>query len=93
MGSLFYRNLQNVLGIDNLYQEAKNKYDVLYRELNIEKDSKKTTAIAVMLIIIFIFNIINFVNGANGCQWGRSILAILILMLIGDNSDGEFWQS
>ena len=57
MGSLFYRSLQKTLEIDELYQEARNQYDIL----NIEKDSRKTTVISLILVITLIFNIINFI--------------------------------
>ena len=51
--------------LEKLYNEVKNKYDVLYKELNIEKNRKSTIMIAVILVISLIFNILNFIALTN----------------------------
>ena len=61
IGSLLYQDMKEALEIDNLYNEVKNKYDVLYRELKIEKTEKMSTMIVVILITTLIFNILNFI--------------------------------
>lgn len=60
VGTLYYHNLQNVLELDKLYLETKNEYDVLYKEMNIEKNTKANRAIIIILTISLIFSILNF---------------------------------
>lgn len=61
MGSLIYQSIKEVLEIDNLYNDVKNKYDIIYRELNIEKTEKLSTIIAIVLIGTLILNALNFI--------------------------------
>ena len=44
-----------------MYEETKNKYDILYKELNIEKNRKSTIIIAIILVASLIFNVLNFI--------------------------------
>lgn len=60
IGTLYYNNLRKVLELDNLYLETKNKYDVLYKEMNIEKNTKANRIIIAILIVSLIFSILNF---------------------------------
>ena len=46
---------------DYLYNEIKNKYDITYKDLNIEKTNKINLAIIVILAATLTFNIINFI--------------------------------
>lgn len=61
MGSVIYGDMKEVLEIDKIYAEVKNKYDILYRESNIEKNEKISIVIVGVLIITLIFNILNFI--------------------------------
>ena len=60
-GTLLNQKLQDVFELDSLYNEVKNKYDILYKELNIEKNKTATIVIAIILGISLIFNILNFI--------------------------------
>ena len=60
-GTLLNKKMQEVFELDKLYGEVKSKYDVLYKELNIEKNKRATIVIAVILGVSLIFNILNFV--------------------------------
>lgn len=60
IGTLYYHNLRKVLELDNLYLETKNKYDVLYKEMNIEKNTNANRIIIAILIVSLIFSILNF---------------------------------
>jgi len=60
-GTVFYHKLKQILELEKIYYNLKNKYDVLYKELNIEKSRKSTIIIALILIASLIFNIMNFV--------------------------------
>ena len=58
-GSLFYQNLKDVLELNSIYFDTKNKYDVLYKEMNIEKTAKNNVAIIAILLITLVINLIN----------------------------------
>ena len=58
-GSLFYQNLKEILELNTIYFDTKNKYDILYKEMNIEKSAKNNVVIKIILIITLIINAIN----------------------------------
>ncbi len=60
-GTLFNNKISKVLELDKEYSNVKNKYDILYKDLNIEKDKRTTIIITIILITSLIFNILNFV--------------------------------
>ena len=62
MGSLIYQNIRESLETNKLYAEVKNKYDILYRELKVEKNEKLSVFIAVTLVITLIINILNWIG-------------------------------
>ena len=53
--------MQETFELEKLYGEVKNKYDVLYKDLNIEKNKTATILIAVILVASLLFNILNFI--------------------------------
>ena len=61
IGTILNHKLQEALELEKLYNEAKTKYDTLYKELNIEKDRTATALIAIILVISLILNILNFI--------------------------------
>lgn len=61
-GTLLSDKLQKVFELDKLYYEVKNQYDILYKELNIEKQRRITAVIAVILGISLWLNILNFLG-------------------------------
>ncbi len=58
-GSLYFQYLKDVLELNSLYFETKNKYDILYKELNIEKNNKINVAVSALLIVALIINAIS----------------------------------
>ena len=60
IGSLYYTYLKEVLEIERLYNDVKNKYNILYSELKIEKNENISKLIIAVLIVILVFNIVNF---------------------------------
>ena len=64
-GSLFYQSLKEVLELNTIYFDTKNKYDILYKEMNIETSAKNNVAITIILIITLIINAINIIFLAN----------------------------
>lgn len=64
-GTLLNHKLQEVFELEKLYGEVKNKYDVLYKELNIERNRNSLIIISVILVISLILNILNFIALTN----------------------------
>lgn len=61
-GSLLYHDMKEVLELEELYGKIKNKYDILYREMKIEKTEKMTVIIAVILVLTLILNFLNWLQ-------------------------------
>ena len=62
IGSNINYRLVKVFEIDRLYYEIKTKYDILYKELNIEKNSKAIVVVAIILVLSLLFNILNYIE-------------------------------
>lgn len=60
-GSLYYKTLNRTLLLDDLYLEIQNKYEVIYKDLNIEKNNVYYSVIVILLIFSLIFNTINII--------------------------------
>ena len=56
------KKISKKFGLKKLYEEVKNKYDIMYKELNIERNSKINKYILIALIISLGFNFINAIN-------------------------------
>ena len=61
IGTLINHKMQEVFDLEKLYLETKNKYDILYKDLNIEKNRKATIIISIVLIASLVFNVLNFI--------------------------------
>lgn len=61
IGSMLYEKWKDTLELEYLYADIKNKYDIVYKDLNIEKTTKINYWIMVVLVGTFIFSIINFI--------------------------------
>lgn len=61
IGSMLYEKWKETLELDYLYSDIKNKYDMLYKDLNIEKTRKMNCLIIAILLGIFTFNVIKFI--------------------------------
>ena len=60
-GALYYRTLNETLQLDDLYSEIQNKYEVIYKDLNIERNNSYYSIIVILLIFSLIFNTINII--------------------------------
>lgn len=58
VGSLLGTEWKKVLKLDSLYLQAKNKYDLVYKNSNIEKTMKISGTIAILLGILIIINLV-----------------------------------
>lgn len=57
-GSELFQHLKDVLELNEIYFDTKNKYDILYKELNIEKNTKINRIVVLLLILALIINTI-----------------------------------
>ena len=58
-GSVYYQYLKEVLELNTIYFDTKNKYDILYKEMNIEKSARNNMLIAILLLLAVILNVIS----------------------------------
>ena len=58
-GSSYYRALKEVLELDGLYHEIQNKYEIIYKDLNIEKNNKYYFILIILLIFSLCLNLMN----------------------------------
>lgn len=61
MGSILYKKWEDTLDLEYLYLNIKNKYDMVYKELNVERSLRKGDRIILILLGLVMFNIINFI--------------------------------
>lgn len=62
VGSNIYKKTRQVCEIQKLYETVKNKFDIAYKELNIEKERKINKIILVILVMSLLLNVINFIT-------------------------------
>lgn len=61
IGTLLYQNMRKTLEIETIYSQVKNKYDILYREMKVERNEKLAVFVAVILSVTLIVNVINWI--------------------------------
>lgn len=61
IGTNIYKKTRQVSEIEKIYNNIKNKFDIAYKELNIEKESKINKVILVILGISLFLNVVNFI--------------------------------
>ena len=60
-GTMYYNKWKKIFELNEIYKELKNKYEVVYKKLNIENNSKTNKVILIALITSLILNILNFI--------------------------------
>ena len=55
-GSLYYRVLKNTFELDDLFEEIRKKYEIIYKDLKIEKNNRDNSIIVMLLILSLILN-------------------------------------
>lgn len=61
VGTNIYKKARHISEIEKIYNSIKNKFDIVYKELNIEKESKVNKLILVALGLSLFLNIVNFI--------------------------------
>ncbi len=65
-GSIFAQYLREVLELNEIYFDTKNKYDILYKELNIERNTKINMTVIILLVLTLIINAISILIITSG---------------------------
>lgn len=60
-GTAFYGKWKKIFELEEIYNNIKNKYDVIYKDSSVEKENKVNKLILIALIISLVLNIINLV--------------------------------
>ena len=60
-GALYYRTINRALELDSIYADIQNKYEVIYKDLDIEKNTNFNTIVTILLIFSLIFNTLNLI--------------------------------
>lgn len=60
-GTMLYEKWNKTLELETIYAQVKNKYDIEYKDRNIEKTRKINYLIIIVLLSTLIFNIVNFI--------------------------------
>ena len=60
-GTMFFNKWKEVFELKNIYNQIRNKYDVIYKELKVDNNAKINKVIALALIISLVLNVINFI--------------------------------
>lgn len=60
-GALYYKTLSKTLELDEIYTEIQNKYEVIYKDLNIEKNNFYYSVMVILLIVSLMFNTVNII--------------------------------
>lgn len=61
LGTIFYNKWKEIFELNQIYDEIKNKYDIIYKNFEIEKNSKINKIISVALGISILLNIVNLI--------------------------------
>ena len=61
IGTHIYKKARHVSEVEKIYNNLKNKFDIAYKELNIEKESKINKVILLALGMSLFLNIINLI--------------------------------
>ena len=60
VGSWINLEISKKLEINNLYFDVKNQFDVLYKNMKVERNSKITLVLMGILVVTLIFNVLNY---------------------------------
>ena len=60
-GIKFYKTIHKTLELEEQYEEISKKYEIVYKDLNIEKNNIYYSIIVILLIFSLMFNTINII--------------------------------
>ena len=62
VGSWINLEIAKKIDIDRLYLDVKNQYDVMYKNMRVERNSEIMLFLVGILILTLIFNMLNYFN-------------------------------
>ncbi len=62
IGSSINYKISKVFEIDRIYKDIRNKYDILYKDLKVDRNFKAMMFIVALLGVLLTFNILNYVQ-------------------------------
>ncbi len=62
IGSNVNYRMSKVFEIDRLYKEMNNKYDILYKDLKVDRNFKAMIFIVMLVSVLLVFNILNYIE-------------------------------
>lgn len=62
LGQKFYKRCKEKLNLEEIFNEVKNKYDIFYKKLNIEKNKKTNIVLIILLSLCLIIGILNLLS-------------------------------
>ena len=60
-GTMYYNKWKEIFELKDIYNQIKNRYETMYKELNIENDTKTNKTLAIALVVSLLLNVINFI--------------------------------
>lgn len=60
-GTVFYNKWREVFELQEIYGEIKNRYDVIYKDLNIENENILNKIVLIALIVSILLNVFNLI--------------------------------
>jgi len=60
-GILIYKEIAEVLDLEDIYEKAKRQYDIAYKDFRVRDNEKVNKVILFLLIISLIINVVNFI--------------------------------
>ena len=58
-GTTFYSKWKKTFELEEIYNNIKNKYDVIYKDSSVEKENKVNKFILIALVVSLLLNIAN----------------------------------
>ncbi len=60
-GILIYKEMKEVLNLEDIYEKTKRQYDLAYKDFRVRDNEKLNKIILVLLLISLLINIVNFI--------------------------------
>ena len=61
IGTIFYNKWKEIFETKKIYDEMKSKYDIIYKDLEIEKNRKVNKVVSIALLISILLNVVNLI--------------------------------
>ena len=61
-GSLYYKILGSTFELDEKFEQIRKKYEIIYKDLDIEKNNRNYTIMVMLLIVSLILNTFTIIS-------------------------------